>query len=81
MGTAVLPLVGTSGRVLGVDSTSGTAAPPTNVSSGVTAGTYGDATHVARVTVDDSGYVTNAVEVLISAGGGVSRAKGRFVYG
>lgn len=36
--------------------------------SGVTAGTYGDGTHVAQVTVDESGLVTAATEVVITAG-------------
>ena len=40
--------------------------------SGVTAGTYGDSTHVAQVTVNAKGQVTAASDVLISgAGGGV----------
>lgn len=38
--------------------------------SGVTAGEYGDATHVAQITVDDQGHVTDVVEVAISGGGG-----------
>lgn len=37
--------------------------------SGVTAGTYGDATHVGQFTVDVNGIITNAVDVLITAGG------------
>jgi hypothetical protein len=40
--------------------------------SGVTAGTYGDATHVARVTVNTEGLVTAASNVAISGGGGGS---------
>lgn len=38
--------------------------------SGVTPGTYGDATNVARVTVDEYGHVTDVVEVPITGGGG-----------
>jgi hypothetical protein len=38
--------------------------------SGVTVGTYGDSTHVAQVTVDSTGRVTNAVNVPISGAGG-----------
>lgn len=38
--------------------------------SGVTAGTYGDGSHVAQVTVTADGIVTNAVSVPISGGGG-----------
>ena len=33
--------------------------------SGATAGTYGDGTHVAKVTVDEAGHVTNAEQVAI----------------
>jgi hypothetical protein len=36
----------------------------------VTVGTYGDSTHVAQVTVDSTGRVTNAVNVPISGAGG-----------
>jgi hypothetical protein len=38
--------------------------------SGVTAGTYGDSTHVAAVTVDAKGRVTAASSVAISGGAG-----------
>lgn len=38
--------------------------------SGVTAGTYGDATHVAQVTINTTGQVTAAVSVPITGGGG-----------
>jgi hypothetical protein len=38
--------------------------------SGVTAGTYGDATHVGQVTVAASGLVTAASSVAITGGGG-----------
>lgn len=36
----------------------------------VTPNTYGDATHVAQITVNQFGQITNAVEVPISGGGG-----------
>jgi len=38
--------------------------------SGVTPGTYGDATNVAQITVDAQGHVTDVTEVAISGGGG-----------
>ena len=38
--------------------------------SGVAAGTYGDATNVARVTVDDMGHVTDVEEIPITGGSG-----------
>lgn len=38
--------------------------------SGVTAGTYGDSTHVAQVTVAASGVVTAASNVAVSGGSG-----------
>src|SRR5947209_13886410 len=38
--------------------------------SGVTAGTYGDATHVGQVTVSAAGLITAASNVGISGGGG-----------
>ncbi len=38
--------------------------------SGVTAGTYGDSTHVAQVSVNTEGQVTAASNVAISGGGG-----------
>lgn len=41
-------------------------------SSGVGAGTYGDATHVPQVTVDAHGLVTAAANVAISAGSGIT---------
>ena len=46
---------------------------PTLITTGVTAGTYGDSTHVAQLTVDANGRVTSAtnVNVNISAGGNV----------
>lgn len=38
--------------------------------STVTPDTYGDATHVAQITVDQQGHVTDVTEVAISGGGG-----------
>lgn len=38
--------------------------------SGVTPGTYGDATHVGQFVVDASGLITSAVDVPITGGGG-----------
>lgn len=44
--------------------------------SGVTPGTYGDATHVAQITVDEKGHVTAVADVAISGGGsGLSQAQ------
>lgn len=36
----------------------------------VTSGTYGDATNVPQITIDDQGRITDAVDVPISGGGG-----------
>lgn len=41
-----------------------------HANSGVTANTYGDATHVPQVTVDAKGHVTGVSNVAISGGGG-----------
>jgi len=51
--------------------------------SGVTPSTYGDATHVAQVTVDEFGHVTDVDEIEITAGvsleeAGVAVAGGPF---
>lgn len=40
--------------------------------SGVTAGTYGDSTHVGQFTVNTEGIVTAASNVAVSGGGGTS---------
>ena len=42
---------------------------PGLANTGVVAGTYGDATHVAQVTITSDGRVTNAVNVPITGGG------------
>lgn len=66
---------GGGGTVTGVTGTApivssgGTAPVISHAVSGVTAGTYGDATHVAQVTVNVTGHVTAAVDVPIAAAG------------
>lgn len=49
-------------------SSGGTTPNISHNASGVAAGTYGDATHVAQVTFNATGHATSAVDVPISAG-------------
>lgn len=69
LGTAI-----TGGTVTSVTATSpivssgGTTPNITHATSGVVAGTYGDATHVPQVTVNATGHVTAVTDIAISTG-------------
>lgn len=54
----------------------GTLPSPTLVASGVTAGTYGDGTHVAQVVIDAKGRVTSATAVAITGAAPTGAAGG-----
>ncbi len=47
----------------------GTYPNPALVTSGVSAGTYGDSTHVAQIVVDTKGRITTVNEVVVTGGG------------
>jgi hypothetical protein len=82
-GNIVFAAAGTAGRVLldqgagadpafeavGGDATLAADGTLTLAATAVTPGTYGDATHVAALTVDSGGRVTAAADVAITAGG------------
>lgn len=73
-------LVFTAGAAAGVASLVATAPLSADAATGdvtlthddtaVTPATYGDATHVAQITVDQQGHITAAAEVEITGGGG-----------
>jgi hypothetical protein len=57
---------------------SGSAVPITLATTGVTAATYGDATHVPQITVDAKGRITAASNVSITAGTGTGNTYGAY---
>ena len=61
--TALPPLAATPPTITNTGSFS-------HLTSGVVAGTYGDATHVAQVTVDQFGHVDKLLNVPVTGGGG-----------
>lgn len=79
-GTLTGTLVTQSANLVWAGPTTGSAAAPTFRSlvtadfptSGVSANTYGDSTHVAQITVDTTGRLTAVSNVAVSGGGGGS---------
>lgn len=58
--------IGVTAPITGGGLISGPPAPIGHADSGVTADTYGDATHTVQVTVDEKGHVTDIEEVAIT---------------
>lgn len=61
--------IATTGAIT-IDTTSVTFTQRGSPASGVTAGTYGDATHAPQIAIDAAGRITSASNVTISGGGG-----------
>jgi len=71
MSTAAIPALGITQLTGDVTTPSGSGSQPATLSaSGVSAGTYGSSSSVARITVDSKGRVTSATNVGISGSAG-----------